>query len=136
VCKKNDFVYHSKACNKIDDSDVRPQEESDSRMGIVGLNNLGNTCYMNSGLQCLSNTPELTRIFLDKKYEGMLNLNNPLGSGGKLIKAYSNMITEMWYGKRSVYSPSRFKSTMASFCPMFEGYGQHDSQELVNFLVH
>ena len=69
--------------------------QSNRTHGIVGLHNLGNTCYMNSALQCLSNTQDLTRYILSKKYESEINYQNPLGTKGNLITEYSYLITEM-----------------------------------------
>ena len=50
-----------------------------SVLGICGLRNIGNTCFMNSGLQCLSNIRELTEYFLSNLYKGEINVENKLG---------------------------------------------------------
>lgn len=47
-----------------------------SIMGLCGLQNLGNSCYMNSALQCLSNTPQLTHYFLSWYYPFINTIGN------------------------------------------------------------
>jgi ubiquitin carboxyl-terminal hydrolase 4/11/15 len=46
--------------------------------GLIGLLNLGNTCFMNSAIQCLVHTPEFARYFRDD-YHQEINWQNPLG---------------------------------------------------------
>lgn len=46
--------------------------------GLTGLLNLGNTCYMNSAIQCLVHTPEFARYFRED-YHREINWQNPLG---------------------------------------------------------
>ncbi|KAM4675534.1 ubiquitin carboxyl-terminal hydrolase 15 isoform 2-T2 [Discoglossus pictus] len=103
--------------------------------GLCGLSNLGNTCFMNSAIQCLSNTPPLTEYFLNDKYQDELNLDNPLGMRGEIAKSYADLIKQMWSGKYSYVTPRAFKTQVGRFAPQFSGYQQQDCQELLAFLL-
>jgi ubiquitin carboxyl-terminal hydrolase 4/11/15 len=67
--------------------------------GLCGLSNLGNTCFMNSALQCMSNTPPLTEYLLSGRYESEINESNPLGMRGEMAKAFAELIKQMWTTK-------------------------------------
>jgi ubiquitin carboxyl-terminal hydrolase 4/11/15 len=103
--------------------------------GLVGLNNLGNTCFMNSSLQCLSNTVPLAEFFLTNSYLHDINAENPLGMKGKLAEEFAKLIRDLWSGQNNAVAPREFKTKLEGFAPQFSGYQQHDSQELLAFLL-
>ncbi|KAJ3390095.1 ubiquitin-specific protease doa4 [Entophlyctis sp. JEL0112] len=103
--------------------------------GIVGLKNLGNTCFMNSTLQCLSGTVPLSRYFLGGNYRKSINRSNPMGTKGVIAEEFARVIKSMWSGEETVVTPAQFKEQVGEFNPQFKGTDQHDSQEFLAYLL-
>ncbi|XP_074644524.1 ubiquitin carboxyl-terminal hydrolase 19-like isoform X2 [Tubulanus polymorphus] len=118
---------------------VSPLNKSDAvsmvTPGLTGLDNLGNTCFMSSVIQCLANTRELRDYFLDSSFQKEINCDNPLGSGGRLATAFAVLLRVLWSGKHTSYAPSKLKNLIAMKASQFTGFAQHDAQELMAFLL-
>lgn len=59
-------------------------EESGGCRGVTGIYNMGNTCYMNSAIQCLSNTKPLTEYFMEGRHkENVKRFHNSFSLHGR-----------------------------------------------------
>lgn len=136
--KKSDEDDDSTSPSDEEKRDKKQALELPRRMrsgGSVGLSNLGNTCYMNSALQCLSNTQLLAEYFLSGMYLDDINRTSTLGLQGKLAEVFGKLAEDMWCSKQKSISPRNFKKTIGKFNEAFRGSDQQDSQELLAFLL-
>jgi len=118
------------------DNSSRNPAHSRYGKGLIGLRNLGNTCFMNSILQCLRCSKKLREVLCE---EGVIEqmVEKLHRSKGGLTKAFTNIVRQMWSRDtlESTLSPTVLKSHVQRYAPRFVGYSQQDSQEFLRFLL-
>jgi len=97
--------------------------------GLVGLQNVGATCHMNSTLQCLSNIEKLRIYFLDNKSK-IKNKVNKLSSS--LLTVFENLWEK---SSATYYTPQEFKDVISEMNPLFKGIQANDTKDLILFIL-
>ena len=102
--------------------------------GIIGLQNIGATCYMNATLQCFSNTPKLRSYLLNK--DNYSDLENNKESTNKLSFALAEVLKNLWEVlTQRDYPPNHFKNVISEMNPLFKGIKANDPKDLILFLL-
>ena len=81
---------------------------------LIGLNNIGSTCYKNAVLECLSQTKDLTNYFLkEDNYNKIINNNMAKKNPGTktLCPIYYNLIKNLWKKNATFKSLSSYSNS-------------------------
>ena len=101
---------------------------------IIGLENIGATCYMNSTLQCLVNIDYLTRyLLISNNYINIANNSDIC----EILSCYCNLLVKLCCDEKvkNYYSPKEFKGIISIKNPLFQGIQANDSKDLIYFLL-
>uniref|UniRef100_A0A915CU86 ubiquitinyl hydrolase 1 n=1 Tax=Ditylenchus dipsaci TaxID=166011 RepID=A0A915CU86_9BILA len=125
-------VYNAALKNINDES-----KHGSTSPGYTGLYNLKNTCFMNTTLQALFNTPGFADLFLNKRVGRHINMSNvKFGTMGVISGCFAALMDSVWSGKYAAIRPIFFLDTFAHRVnPDLADRRQHDAQEFQMFLL-
>jgi ubiquitin carboxyl-terminal hydrolase 8 len=103
--------------------------------GLTGLGNLGNTCFINAAIQCLSHTYELNDFLNRGTFKKRINKIPE-----SLLLLEWNNLRELMWSENCIIKPAGFISAVQKVASLkdieiFTGYAQNDLTEFLNFLL-
>ena len=132
VTNNNLFKQDISKINNLDYL-IRSLKNLDSHR-LIGLQNIGATCYMNATLQCLVNIKELTNYLLNANNFSEILKNKKIC---ELLGSYCQLLQKLCCDQYVInsYPPDDFKNILSIKNPLFEGIQANDSKDLIYFLL-
>ena len=99
--------------------------------GLSGIFNLGNTCFLNSAVQILSNIRLFTLYILSEQYKEDINNDK---KEIKFLNEWTKLMIAMWEDN-CIVKPISFKRVLGEFYDPYSSYRQNDSQEALHKII-
>ncbi len=126
-CLRLDAEEHKKTCGKS--SEEKSKESTSNKKKMSVLQNLGNSCYINSTVQCLKHTSQLLQYIISGNYKKDIH-----SKSSEVISRFAELICELnEFNKCSL--PYEFKKACEQKNSQFKGNSQSDAQEFLCFLI-
>lgn len=119
--------------NNSDDHTTIPSTTTTPKPPFGGLNNLGNTCYMNAALQMLASAQPFVQA-LESHLQQTAPQQQQQDVPSTLQTTLLDVLKRLQNGESSV-RPETFKDAMDDRSPLFLGYLQQDSMEFLTTLL-
>lgn len=103
--------------------------------GLTGLSNLGNSCFMNTALQCLSHSYRFTDFLKKGTYTSKINKK-----AESLILMEWDKLRELMWSENCIISPGGFYTSISKVAKIkdkviFTGHAQNDLTEFLIFMI-